>query len=784
MLAAACAELGLELAVRGARTEPSDGPAALMLDADVVVGYGRCIVEAMACGRAAYVWDHMGGDGWVTAASYAALEADGFGGRATGAGVDAARLVADLAAYDPAMGVVNRDIADPRARAAAARAGARGAAARGGRTRRRAPAAGRARTAGPRGLGPRAPGHGLVAPGRDRGGGPPRGGRGPGRGAAAGPCRRGGRRGGGGGGAGPRRCRRAGADGRPGERGRAEVDAPLPHGGGARPTARPRAEGRAPGRAGQRRAGGGPRPRPRRPGRFHRRGPRSSPSSSSPTAPSRARPRGPLRAGPGRPGRAARRELGAAATPRDCSPRRASGRAGGRAPGAPLPRRRVQRRAARDGRPVHGLRRRRPRAAAGLGRRPAAPPPRRGARGGGRARAVEPAGAAGRLPYLLLNHRRTPWTPVRRGAALQPLLRPPAVRPLRDFREDMRVGEDLDLQRRFGPDVAIEFAPGRPGRPPRTRTASRRCSATSSRAAAAWPTCARGPRGRTGDRRSPATRCATPGSARAPGWPAPTAPRQLAQVAAAAPLLAPGAAAYAVGALTAPLEPPGRAPPPPGAATRAADRALSVQGRAPLPAGPVREPRAARRRHRRARRRLHRRLARTTSPAGRSCSSCCPAARGVGRAGNRERLIRAAWEHGADWLYGIDADERVERHFRAPRRARSSTGADAGGAGRATRAPARAVGRPGPHARRRGVGAEAQGGLFRARARPRLRPAGTARPLGAAQRPGPTVASRSPTCSSTTCGGPSGRPRDAPGRRYEALDPEARWQSIGYAYLT
>jgi len=29
------------------------------------------------------------------------------------------------------------------------------------------------------------------------------------------------------------------------------------------------------------------------------------------------------------------------------------------------------------------------------------------------------------------------------------------------------------------------------------------------------------------------------------------------------------------------------------------------------------------------------------------------------------RLIEAAWRHGADWLLGIDADERVERRFRA-----------------------------------------------------------------------------------------------------------------------
>jgi GT2 family glycosyltransferase len=32
---------------------------------------------------------------------------------------------------------------------------------------------------------------------------------------------------------------------------------------------------------------------------------------------------------------------------------------------------------------------------------------------------------------------------------------------------------------------------------------------------------------------------------------------------------------------------------------------------------------------------------------------------------NHRALIEAAWEHGADWLLGVDADERVERDFRS-----------------------------------------------------------------------------------------------------------------------
>jgi hypothetical protein len=38
--------------------------------ADIVVGYGRSILEAIACG-VAYVHEHSGSDGWVTAENYA-----------------------------------------------------------------------------------------------------------------------------------------------------------------------------------------------------------------------------------------------------------------------------------------------------------------------------------------------------------------------------------------------------------------------------------------------------------------------------------------------------------------------------------------------------------------------------------------------------------------------------------------------------------------------------------------------------------------------------------------
>jgi LmbE family N-acetylglucosaminyl deacetylase len=105
------AQCGIEYLQVGAHGIAMDEPRAAIADADIVFGYGRSILEAMACGRAAYVLDQLGGDGWVTRESYAELEADGFYGSATEDVVDLERLRRDLAGYRREMGVVNADLA-------------------------------------------------------------------------------------------------------------------------------------------------------------------------------------------------------------------------------------------------------------------------------------------------------------------------------------------------------------------------------------------------------------------------------------------------------------------------------------------------------------------------------------------------------------------------------------------------------------------------------------------------------------------------------------------------
>lgn len=110
MLEAACSGAGLELSRLGGLAGRTADVRPALSEAEIVIGYGRSILEAMAFGRAAYVFDWKGGDGWVTPKSYPAIEANGIAGGASDAMVDASRLAEDLRRYSASMGPVNHDI--------------------------------------------------------------------------------------------------------------------------------------------------------------------------------------------------------------------------------------------------------------------------------------------------------------------------------------------------------------------------------------------------------------------------------------------------------------------------------------------------------------------------------------------------------------------------------------------------------------------------------------------------------------------------------------------------
>lgn len=108
---AVCADAGLELEHMGMHGLVGTSPEHAIRAADIVIAQGRSALEAMSCGRAVYVMDRHGSDGWVTPDNYEVLEAQGFAAGASTDGAFAERdLRTDLAAYRPEMGHANREL--------------------------------------------------------------------------------------------------------------------------------------------------------------------------------------------------------------------------------------------------------------------------------------------------------------------------------------------------------------------------------------------------------------------------------------------------------------------------------------------------------------------------------------------------------------------------------------------------------------------------------------------------------------------------------------------------
>lgn len=152
--------------------------------------------------------------------------------------------------------------------------------------------------------------------------------------------------------------------------------------------------------------------------------------------------------------------------------------------------------------------------------------------------------------------------------------------------------------------------------------------------------------------------------------------------------------------------------------------------------------------------------------------------------GNHRRLVEAALRHGAEWIVSLDADERVERAFR-PRAERVIwRGARFGHTAYAVKL--RELWGSTERYRSDGTwGVKAPVRLFAARADHEFdeRPLHSHKaPLQARSRSG-----RFPVADLEVYHLRMIRPEDrlARRRRYERLDPDARWQRLqGYAYLT
>jgi hypothetical protein len=112
LIEGACRAAGLEVTWIGNQLRPTARPEFEIARADIVIGLGRSVLEGMAAGRAAYVFGVIGGDGWVTPATYEAMEADGFAGSADrGLVLEAGDIERTLREWRAEMGEANRDLA-------------------------------------------------------------------------------------------------------------------------------------------------------------------------------------------------------------------------------------------------------------------------------------------------------------------------------------------------------------------------------------------------------------------------------------------------------------------------------------------------------------------------------------------------------------------------------------------------------------------------------------------------------------------------------------------------
>lgn len=148
---------------------------------------------------------------------------------------------------------------------------------------------------------------------------------------------------------------------------------------------------------------------------------------------------------------------------------------------------------------------------------------------------------------------------------------------------------------------------------------------------------------------------------------------------------------------------------------------------------------------------------------------------------NHRALTEAAWEHGADWLFGIDADERVESGFR--RRADTEIRRAEAAGHAALWVPFRELWDAPNLVRVDGIwGGKRKACLFQSDRGHRF----DDRRLHAIWAPWPPPDGEYPEADLRLYHLRMIDPSDRHARveRYLRLDPEQRWQEIGYDYLT
>jgi hypothetical protein len=108
----ACDQVGLECIERGrSGPELTLTPEQEINLVDIVIGTGRAIVEGMACARATFVYGSLGGDGWVSAENYPAMESINFAHASDEDSMVTPELLTErLSEYRQSMGAVGLDL--------------------------------------------------------------------------------------------------------------------------------------------------------------------------------------------------------------------------------------------------------------------------------------------------------------------------------------------------------------------------------------------------------------------------------------------------------------------------------------------------------------------------------------------------------------------------------------------------------------------------------------------------------------------------------------------------
>lgn len=103
----ACVAAGIELTVIGRDDERVEDPTTAMMAVDIVFGSGRTVLEALALGRAGFVYDEAGFSGFVDDTTHPGLEACGF---TADPGPSAQDLATLIDGYDAVLGTVGREL--------------------------------------------------------------------------------------------------------------------------------------------------------------------------------------------------------------------------------------------------------------------------------------------------------------------------------------------------------------------------------------------------------------------------------------------------------------------------------------------------------------------------------------------------------------------------------------------------------------------------------------------------------------------------------------------------